>query len=138
MPTPESIVKTKVTKSLRKFRSTGDVIYFMRVNSGGDHCDYGIQGCIESKYGRRIMIGEKGHFDFIISFIGRKSQLCLAFAEIKRQNETPEYRKSQEMFKSMYDGKHIDIHFWLVQSQQEFERILLQHAYNRLAAVEFP
>ena len=73
----------------------------------------------------------------VATFRAKHGGLALAFIELKRSDKKAFLSDSQESFKAKYSGKHIDIHFWLVQSGTEVSRLVLDHAYNRLNDVEF-
>lgn len=123
---PEGKVKSEVSQSLASLELAGDVIWFERLNSLSIHQHrIHINGC------------RSGTFDFIAAFKAKHGGLSLCFIECKRSDIAPVLSESQNKFKNKYDGKHVDIHFWLVQSGKEAERLILKHAFNRVSAIDW-
>src|SRR5574343_306360 len=126
MRTPEGIAKSQVAKSLASSELAGDIIWFERMNSLAIHRDgMHISGC------------RPGTFDYVAVFKSKHGGLALAFIEVKRVDKPASLSDSQTAFKAKYNGKHRDIHFWLVQSGKEVSKLITIHAYNRLDDVEF-
>lgn len=73
----------------------------------------------------------------VATFRANHGGLALAFIELKRSDKKAFLSDSQEAFKAKYSGKHVDVHFWLIQSGAEVARLIKDHAYNRLNDVEF-
>jgi hypothetical protein len=126
MTTPESKVKDHVKKVLNYLRFTGDIIYFLRVNTGK----------VQTAWGSWLELAETGHFDWIVLFQNENKELSFAFIEHKRADKYVDLDVSQKLFQSKYDGKHKNIYFWLVQSGDEVREKILQHAYKRINDVE--
>jgi hypothetical protein len=123
--TPESAAKKSVTRSLEALKTSGDVYWHTRLQSGMFSID-----------GHFCHASEKGTFDLVALFRARHGGLSLAFIEVKRNDIKAKLSDTQEAFKIKYDGKHTDIHFWLVQSGAEVTRLIIQHGYDRLADVQ--
>jgi hypothetical protein len=126
MSTSESIAKQSVTKALNALQTCGDVLWHTRLQSGMFSVD-----------GSFCHASEKGTFDLVALFKGVDNGLNLAFIEVKRDDRPPELNDNQKAFKDKYYGKHPSIHFWLVQSGDDVNRLVLAHCYNRVTAVEF-
>jgi hypothetical protein len=73
----------------------------------------------------------------VATFRAKHGGLAMAFIELKRSDKKAFLSYSQEVFKAKYSGKHVDVHFWLVQSGPEVYQLVYDHAYNRLNDVEF-
>ena len=124
--TPESKVKNDVTDALRSLTTTGDVLYFQRMNAG------------MVSVGKHFMrLSENGHFDMIALFRDKQGHLAFAFIELKRADRAAKLGTSQEVFKAKYDGKHPNIFFWLVQSGAEVRREIMSRCYNRVNDIKY-
>lgn len=122
MPTPETIIKNDVFRSLYALEVTGTVTWFERLNSGR----------VKSEWGSWIQLCRKGTFDFFVLFDGKDRSLCGAFIEVKRGDKKARLSPDQELFKEKYSGKHPHVFFWLVQSGCQVKRLILEHAYDRI------
>jgi len=124
--TPEGKVKSEVAKSLACLEQAGDVIWWERLNSGSIHKEgVHVNGC------------RPGTFDFISIFRNKQNNVSVAFVEVKRNDKKATLSDTQKVFKERYEGKHELVYFWLVQSGIEVERLILNHCYNRVEAMEF-
>ena len=123
--TPESKAKADVVKSLGALCASGDVFWYSRMQSGVFTVD-----------GNRCHACEAGTFDLAILFSDKDKNLAFAFIEVKRSDKHAELSLSQKKFKIKYDGKHPRIYFWLVQSGNQVERLVLDHCYDRLANIQ--
>lgn len=124
--TPEGKVKSEVSQSLASLELAGDVIWFERLNSLSIH-----------QHGIHINGCRKGTFDFVAVFKAKHGGLSLCFIECKRSDKPADLSDNQKKFKGKYHGKHGDIYFWLVQSGRDVDRLILNHAFNRVAAIEW-
>ena len=124
--TPESKAKSEVTKSLAALKTAGDVIWHTRLQSGMFSVD-----------GNFCHASEEGTFDLVALFRDKVGNLAIAFIEVKRSDKPAKFSPSQIKFRDKYYGLHKNVYFWLVQSGIQVERLILNHCYNRVEAIEF-
>ena len=125
MSTPEGLVKTSVYKALEVMEMDSDIFWFERLNSGTFNVGSGyVKGC------------RNGTFDFVAVFPNKDKQLCLAFIETKRPDKPAFLSDSQEAFKAKYDGRHINMFFWLVTSGKEVKQLIIKYGYDRVKDME--
>lgn len=124
--TPESKVKKEVEIVLKNLQFSGDLIYCNRVNTGK----------IKTEWGSWVQLAEIGHWDWIALFIGKERNLCFCFIEHKRADKPAKLDPKQIEFKEKYDGKHANIHFWLVKSGAEVKALVSKFGYDRMEDIE--
>jgi hypothetical protein len=123
--TPEGVVKKEVATALKALLSCGDIYYWTRLQSG----QFQIGDCY-------VHACEPGTFDMLVVFPDKEKNLVLAFVELKRKGIKAFLSDSQKAFKAKYDGKHVNIKFWLVQSAKEIRTLIRESGYDRLKDID--
>jgi len=127
MSTPEDKVKQEVIKTLSAFETTGDILWWSRLQSGKvqdrNSCGW-------------IQLCQKGTPDFISIFQTFDRRLIVLFIECKRDDVRSSLNDNQKMFFEKYDKRHKDLKFLVTQSGFEVSKFISSLMYDRIQEID--
>ena len=120
----ESEVSSKVKKILINLESTGDCVWFERMNSGK----------VKTEWGTWLQLCRPGTPDFMCIVVNKQKNISVIFIECKSSIG----KMSSEQIKFRYKHiKHVDIHYLLISDASKLSKQILNIAFNRVENMEF-
>ena len=119
----EDEVKKEIRKILERLESSGDCIWFDRLQSG----------MVKTQDGSYVRMCRNGTSDFICIVLNKQKTLSVIFIEAKR-SDGGTWSDAQRKFASRY-AKPPYIHYFLVSDPSKLTGQILYIAYDRLGDI---